>query len=80
MLISEGGILKSSPCLNKTRKTGSKHLRVTKNVTTSEDGFHSVNNFKVMDIGVSLVACKTQNVGFFETKTLVYLWAAGIPR
>ena len=39
-----------------------------------------VNNFKVMDSGVSLVAWKTQNMGFFETKTLIYLWAEDIQR
>lgn len=34
-----------------------------------------VNNFKMADSGVSLVAGKTQNWGFVETKTLIGLWA-----
>ena len=34
-----------------------------------------VNNFKMAASGVSLVARKTQNWGFVETKTLIGLWA-----
>jgi len=34
-----------------------------------------VNNFKMAASGVSLVAGKTQNWGFVETKTLIGLWA-----
>ena len=75
MLISEGVLWNLAHVWIKLDRN---IFRITNIVTTSENGFDSVNNFKVMDSGVSLVAWKTQNWGFFETKTLIYLWAEDI--
>ena len=52
-------------------------VRIT-NIETTLHGISivvSVNNFKMADSSVSLIAGKTQNWGFFETKTLIGLWA-----